>query len=332
MLGLLVRRYIARVCVLLVLSSTAAGHAFAAESSVLEMLERMQTATQDMNYHGTLVYLQDGQVQSMRVVHKADKRGEFERLINLNGVAREIVRKDGVMICYMPDTKAVMVGQQHFSGNFLAQLAGNDFTQLQARYSFSFEGKARVAGQMAQAILIKPLDVYRYGYRLWVDTTNALLLKSDLLNEQGEILEQAMFADISIGEKIPDSMLAPETDSEGFTWFKHSEDSGRKAVVDSRWKIEPLPQGFAVTARFNHPMPNAQGDAEHWVVSDGLASISIYFEKMTENQPIFEGNSPIGATNAFGLLNNGFQITVIGEVPASTVKMLATALLYREGE
>jgi len=294
------------------------------------MLMRMQTAAQNINYQGTLVYLQDGQVQSMRVVHKADQHGEVERLINLSGVAREIVRKNDVVTCYMPDRKAVTVGrQQRFKGNLLSQLAENDFDQLQDYYLFEFEAVDRVAGQAAQRILIKPKDSSRYGYRLWVDEINTLLLKSDLLSEQGRVLEQTMFADIRIGDDIPDAMLAPESRSDNFTWFKHDAVNSEKSLVESRWAIADLPQGFFVTTRFNHQMPNSDRPTEHWVISDGLASVSIYIEQVPEGQSAFEGASAMGATNAFGVLNDAHQITVIGEVPASTVEKLAHALILK---
>lgn len=297
---------------------------------------RMQTAAQNLNYQGTLVYLQDGQVQSMHVVHKADQDGEeVERLINLNGVAREIVRKNDVVTCYMPDHKAVMVGrQQQFKGNLLSQWSENNFDRLQDYYLFEFETAERVAGQNAQRILIKPKDSSRYGYRLWVDKINTILLKSDLLSEQGRVLEQTMFADIRIGDDIPDSMLVPQSSSENFTWFKHDAAGsgpvdGEKSLVESRWAIDGLPQGFAVTTRFHHQMPNSDGPTEHWVISDGLASVSIYIEQVPEGQSAFEGASSMGATNAFGLLNEAHQITVIGEVPASTVEKLAHALVLK---
>lgn len=306
----------------------------ASEPSVLELLGRMQTAVRNLNYQGTLVYLQDGHVQSMRVVHKADKNGEFERLINLNGVAREIVRKNDVVTCYMPDSKAATVGRQQYNGNLLSQLAENDFSRLQDYYLFSFEAIERVAGQVAQRILIKPKDASRYGYRLWVDEANAILLRFDLLDEQGEGLEQTMFADISIGGDIPDAMLVPESHDDNFTWFKHEQAEQDQNVVESRWILANLPQGFTITTQFTHQMPGSDGPTEHWVISDGLASISIYIEQISDGQPAFEGASVMGATNAFGVfkkgvLNGSYQITVIGEVPADTVEKLAHAVTLK---
>jgi len=294
---------------------------------------RMQTASQNINYHGTLVFLQNGQVQSMRVVHKADKTGRFERLINLNGVAREVVRKDDLVICYMPDSKEVMVSRQKIKGNVnvLTQLAGNDFIELQKNYEFTLESMERIAGREAQRVLIQPNDNLRYGYRLWVDNEKSILLKSDLLNEQGESLEQAMFADIAIVDHIPESLLQPTSTGDGFTWYERESDSSKPMILDSDWKIEPLPRGFAVSSRFRHQMLGSSIPSEHWVLSDGLANVSVYFEKLTDDQEAFEGIAPMGVVNAFGIINAEHQITIIGEVPANTVEQLAHSVIFVSG-
>jgi len=293
----------------------------ASDQVALETLQRMQAAAQNINYHGTLIFLQDGQVQSMQVVHKADDKGRFERLINLNGVAREVVRRDDVVVCYMPDSKEVMVSRQKFSGNVLSKLANNDFSQLQENYEFTLEGLERVAGRPARRIHISPKDKLRYGYRLWVGKENAVLLKSDLLNEKGETLEQAMFADIAIVDRIPDPLLTPTSTGEGYTWYER-EPEARKTITNSDWVIDPLPKGFAVVTRFWHQMPGASAPSEHWVLSDGLANVSVYFEKLSDKDEPFVGLSPMGAINAFGGVRDGHQITVIGEVPAQTVELL----------
>jgi len=315
----------------LLLVACVSNVAQATDQSALDLLTRMQTASHNINYHGTLVFLQDGQVQSMRVVHKADETGQFERLINLNGVAREVVRKDDVVVCYMPDSKEVLVSKQKFKGNMLTQLARNDFAQLQKNYQFMLESVERVAGQEAQRILVRPKDNLRYGYRLWVSNKNAILLKFDLLNEKGESLEQVMFADIDVVDHIPENLLHPTSTGEGFTWYKREPDNDSPTLLDSDWNIDPLPKGFSVSSRFRHKMPGSEVPSEHWVLTDGLASISVYFEKLTDGQAPFEGISPMGVVNAFGALNAEHQITVIGEVPARTVEQLARSIVVVSG-
>ena len=47
-------------------------------------------------------------------------------------------------------------------------------------------------------IAIKPRDAWRFGYRLWLDRRNGMLLRSVLLDEQGYPVEQLMFTDFQI--------------------------------------------------------------------------------------------------------------------------------------
>lgn len=324
----------------IILSCCLSGAVLGAAPPVFDSLMRMQSALQTTNYHGTMVYLQGDQIQSMQVIHKVDENGEHERLFNLNGAAREVIRKKDVVTCYMPGSKMVTVGKRHSGGNLLSKLAENDFGNLQNNYYFEFEAEDRVAGLNTQRILIKPKDAFRYGYRLWVGNKNSLLLKSNLLDGSGDVLEQMMFADISIVDNIPAVMLEPVSSGEGFTWFEHESPENNAQMIDSHWQVNSMPDGFSVTARYRHRMPNSQEPAEHWVVSDGLASISIYIEKMpeqqSESQQAFEGVSHMGAVNAFGALvftkregaqqATTHQVTVIGEAPANTVEMIGRSV------
>jgi sigma-E factor negative regulatory protein RseB len=302
------------------------GIAHGAGKPVLDVLMRMQMALQDLNYHGTLVYLQDGQVQSMRIIHKASEDGEYERLINLNGVAREVIRKDDVVTCYMPDKKKVTVDKRQYNRHILSKLVENDFVALQEFYDFKLEGEDRIAGLKAQRVLIQPKDKLRYGYRLWLGTKDALLLKSDLLSVKGKVLEQVMFADIHIVDQIPMDMLTPVSSSKGFSWFRHgSEDKGQHDASEN-WKIKSLPKGFSISTHVRQALPDSDQPTEQWIATDGLASVSIYVEDLIAGNNVFEGVMQKGAMNIFGLSLSGHQVTVVGEVPANTVEMIARSV------
>jgi sigma-E factor negative regulatory protein RseB len=303
------------------------GFAQGASQPVLDVLMRMQTALQNLNYHGTLVYLQDGQVQSMRVIHKASESGEYERLVNLNGVAREVIRKDDVVTCYMPDKKKVTVGKRQYNRHMLSKLAENDFSALREHYDFKLEAEDRIAGLKAQRVLIQPRDKLRYGYRLWLGKKDALLLKSDLLNVNGKVLEQVMFADINIVDKIPMEMLKPASASEGFSWFEHGREDKGHHKTSENWKIKSLPKGFSVSSHVRQSLPDSDQPTEQWIATDGLASVSIYVEKLTDGNDAFEGIMQKGAMNIFGLLLSGHQVTVVGEVPTNTVEMIARSVV-----
>jgi sigma-E factor negative regulatory protein RseB len=62
------------------------------------------------------------------------------------------------------------------------------------------------------------------------------------------------------------------------------------------------------------------------VLSDGLATVSVYVEKSTTVEQALDGESKMGSINAYGRQLSDYQITVMGEVPGDTVKQIAEAV------
>ena len=65
---------------------------------------------------------------------------------------------------------------------------------------------------------------------------------------------------------------------------------------------------------------------QHYVLSDGLAAVSVYIEKSTTEEQALEGQSNMGSINAYGRQVSEYQVTVMGEVPGTTVKQIAEAV------
>ena len=63
---------------------------------------------------------------------------------------------------------------------------------------------------------------------------------------------------------------------------------------------------------------------EHLVYSDGLATVSVFVEKIDPNtKPGMEGLSNMGAVHAYVMRADGHQVTTVGEVPAETITLIA---------
>ena len=75
---------------------------FAAAQDATALLARAATAARLLNYTGTLVYQHAGRVETTRLVHLNDGGSEFEKLVNLEGPAREVIRSKGEVRCYLP--------------------------------------------------------------------------------------------------------------------------------------------------------------------------------------------------------------------------------------
>lgn len=303
--------------------------AWAGQVDPLAYLNKMGEALKNLNYHGTLVYSHDGILESMQLIHKSSKDGEHERLVHLSGSPREVIRNNDVVTSYLPDSQSVVVRQRRFNSHLLAKLTQN-FSDFVGTYNIKAGGIDRVAGKKARLILIQPKDIYRYGYRLLIDEASGLLLKSEL-TENEKVLEQMMFVQIQVMDSIPDPMLQPGVSGDRYTW--HRGGKGAKDgpySADKSWQIKNLPSGFVVSGRYKQQMQNNMRPAEHMVITDGLASVSVYIEHVGEQGKGYSGAYRKGAINIFGSMMKSHQITVVGEVPHQTVKLIAQSLNHLE--
>ena len=302
------------------------GQVFAEDDNARRWLDQMSIALQSLNYDGTFVYLHDGKLETMRIVHQTGEHGEMERLVSLTGSPREVLRDDRAVTCIMADSKSVTVGQRRPRQPF--PVVPEDLDSLSRYYQLQALGEDRMAGHMSRVITITPRDRFRYGYRFWIDTSNYMLLKSDLTDVNGEAIEQVMFTHLKVSNTIPVAALQPSLTGDGYNWTRQGSDSHNPVVRSGSpdWVVRRLPAGFELTDFQRKRMRKDGASVEHMVFSDGLATMSVYVEKLGPDETAFQGLSNMGAMNAFAAVVGDHQITVIGEVPAATVQMVAVSV------
>ncbi len=287
-------------------------------------LEKMTRAVRMLNYEGTFVYLRGDQLEAMQIVHMVDDHGERERLLSLNGAAREVVRDNDRVTCIWPDAGSVFVDKRHPHRAFPVVMP-TELKALDAYYRFICVGHDRMAGKSVHQVTIEPRDVYRYGYHLWLDSESALPLKSDLIDAEGNVLEQVMFTSLHQFDHFMPEKLEPATQGKGFTYIDKQGTQQKPALDQVRWKIEQLPLGFELSMHGWRRLPKGGQDVEHLVFTDGLASFSIYIERLGDNKGL-EGASRMGAVSAYGHAVDEYQFTVVGEVPRDTVERVGQSI------
>ena len=77
------------------------------------------------------------------------------------------------------------------------------------------------------------------------------------------------------------------------------------------------------------PGPGRRMPVEHQVFSDGLASVSVFIEKLGSVEDRLEGTSSMGAMSAYGRVMDDYQVTVVGEVPLATVRGIGESVTRR---
>jgi len=195
---------------------------------VSDLLKKMSSADDRVNYQGVFVLRKSDKLTSMRVEHGRDERGVWESLESLNGEARRVVRINEQVTSIYPERNLVTVSITKNKGSLHPALPEN-LDKLEAYYRITQLDDDRIADHSAVVLDVMPNDKFRYGYRYWLDSTTGVLLKCDLLNERSEVVEQMMFTTLEYLPKAPAAAFA-EINVKGY--------ERRKAVLQY-----PIPPG-----------------------------------------------------------------------------------------
>ena len=313
----------------LLLSGILSSPLYAANNldEVKHWLQRVTEASQQYSYEDVFVYQHDNDIDTVRIIHKVDHAQTQERLISLNGEAREVIRKNEKVTCILPENNSVV--EDKSIPRTTLPILPRSLNRLGHSYEFMMGKDDRIAGRAVTQVIIKPKDKYRYGYRLWIDKELGLLLRTELIDVHGRAIEQLMFTDLIVRNNIPDEMLTPNLKGKKLTWHKQTDEVKPRLGNVNKWKAIDLPDGFTMAHYNIHSLPTSRMPIDHLVYTDGLAWVSVYVEKddATKGDSL-EGVSTMGSVNAFGKYLDGYHITVVGEVPASAVKKIGYSIRY----
>jgi sigma-E factor negative regulatory protein RseB len=303
----------------------------------------MDRALATRNYDGTFFHLSEGRVETMRIVHRVKAGRVTERLQSLDGSGREFVRNNEELTCYLPDQRTVLVEPRQDRGPFLGTLPrfGADVDQF---YLIESLPDSRVLGRAARVIAVNPKDQFRFGYRLWLDEKTAMPLKTQLCDARGQVIEQILFARLTMPESISDADLTPAVRTEGMRWVRQGLPAETASPVLSAYRASELPPGFHLTVSGAQTLGEASVPAAHLVYSDGLATVSVFVEAETpaasspeaapnaQPEPPLQGLARVGSGFAFSTVVQGHQVTAVGEVPAQTVEFIAQSVKSISGD
>jgi sigma-E factor negative regulatory protein RseB len=93
-----------------------------------------------------------------------------------------------------------------------------------------------------------------------------------------------------------------------------------------KWHLTETPTGFLLRKA---PMMQQSQDGtatEHYILSDGLSSVSIFISQQTAD--LKETSTRSGALNVVTYYKNNFAVTLVGAVPKETLKNIFNNLQY----
>ncbi len=289
-------------------------------------LARAAAAARQLNYVGTIIYQHDGHVETSRLVHLNDLGEEFEKIVNLDGPPREVIRSQGEVRCYYPDAKVVRIEPRTFRNAF-PSLSPQQQKTLAEFYEFRKAETGRVAGLDTQAWTFEPKDGMRYGHKFWADPATGLLVRARLINERNEVVEQFAFTDITIGATITRDMVKPTWALAPPDWHIRPPGKGDLDMKETGWTVTRVPPGFSKIIEGTRRLRGAR-EVAHLVYSDGLVAVSVFVEPMARG-PHPTGQSSQGGINVYIRQLDDNMVTVLGEVPALTIRQIANSVTRR---
>nr|WP_315598052.1 MucB/RseB C-terminal domain-containing protein [uncultured Cupriavidus sp.] len=301
-------------------------------------LNKIHRAAQRENYVGTLIYQRGSVMHASRIQHYSDLvNNEYERLETLDGKPREVLRQNDVVHSLIPEAKLVVVEKQEAKDRFPALLATNKSDVLDL-YDMRKLPAERVAGVECEVFALEPHDNARYAVRLWADRNSGLLMRAQTIGEGSKVLEQVAFSQVDIG--VPSDKQRILAAIKGANSWNHYEVTYQPAnIADEGWSINTPLKGFQKIREVRRPLGELRAPAQgskapgvfevlQVVYSDGLTGLSVFIEPVSEQRARREGVASLGATQVVVRRVADYWITVVGEVPAATVKQFASGVEY----
>ncbi|MBC3766883.1 MucB/RseB C-terminal domain-containing protein [Neptunicella marina] len=304
----------------LLICSAASAADLPSEDSAQGWLTKMATALRTKNYDMSFVVLQpQSTVEPYRWRHAIVDGKEMEHLSLLNGPGREMVRIDDKVSVFEPNVPAYSQQSDTINGPLPAILFREPLDLADA-YNFVLVGRSRISGRATQQIRVICKDKTRYGFNLWLDQESGLLLKMDMVDQSGKIIEQVQVASLSVTEKPADIFQKIEEEK-----LPDIVNNSIAALPEHKWQLRWLPQGMNEVRRDTHRLSVTGNVIDYILYSDGLVDISVYIQ---DDYP-GESNKNLyrhGAETYYSFHQGNLEITVVGKIPPQTADRMAQSL------
>ncbi|VEA69590.1 Sigma-E factor regulatory protein rseB precursor [Serratia rubidaea] len=229
----------------------------------------MSSASRSLNYELAYISITKQGIESLRYRHALVEQQALGQLLHMDGPRREVLQRGDGISYFEPGLEPFTLSGDHIV-DALPSIVYADFTRLAKYYDFISVGRTRISDRPCEVIRVVARDGSRYSYIVWMDEETKLPLRVDLLDRNGETLEQYRVISFTVGEEVqnalsgllkaslPPLISLPALDNVKLGW-------------DTAW----LPAGVSEVARNRRKLPNVSVPVETRLYSDGLFSFSV---------------------------------------------------------
>lgn len=291
------------------------------------LMRKMNFAARMLSYTGVYLYQEAQTMETLRLVHLFDSGGEQERRESLDGVPREYIRNNEMVVLNLPNERSTYFDKQK-ANKWFPGIAPDQIADVLANYNFVRLDNERVAGYECQAVWLEPKDGLRHPLKLCIEPGHGLMLKSVRYSpERGEPIEQTAFTQLefTVSDK---KLLKPVYGVRGPADKPAA--GAASATIEVGLEARRLPQGFRLIKEARSRLPGGSKPAAHYLYSDGLAEVSVFIEPASNAALTVPVDlKKRGNISFFARQAGSWRVTAIGPVPLQTVKLFTQAFEER---
>ncbi|MEM6483868.1 MAG: MucB/RseB C-terminal domain-containing protein [Pseudomonadota bacterium] len=280
------------------------------DAKVQGLLQAMSRNSADIDYSGVVTLQRGGDMQIMRYSHSVSAGRATEAISRLTGQDARIVREAHPTARKYPGHELLRA----------EKAASGTLCGLTDHYRFRVSAGDRIAGRDSVRLQVEPMDMYRYGYVLELDNENTLMLRSTTLSVDQREIEQFQFASFDLNPGKEEQAAVEHRAAN-----PHPQESSHLRAGPA-WSVSWMPKGFMAT-------DSAPPDSARKSYTDGFASFSVFMEPLNAAIKPGEGVERQGSTVCYtrGMVFDRVPVllTVLGEIPTNTARMVADSVRMR---
>jgi sigma-E factor negative regulatory protein RseB len=296
-------------------------HIASAQSASGAILQQMSSASRSLDYELAYISISKQGIESLRYRHAVIDDQPLGQLLHMDGPRREVLQRGGGISYFEPGLEPFTLSGDHIV-DALPAIVFADFNYLAKYYDFISVGRTRISDRPCDVLRVVARDGSRYSYVVWMDTETKLPLRVDLLDRDGDTLEQYRVISVVVGDQVKGVMQGLlKANLPPLLSLPAAEN------VTLNWTTGWLPAGVNEVARNRRKLPNVTEPVESRLYSDGLFSFSVNISPSGSNagqQFYRQGRRTIQTET-----RSGNEITVVGELPPSTAKRIADSVSFK---
>ena len=296
------------------------------QHDALAALNQVAYAGKTLDYTGVFVIQKGEYFETCKITHLGSQGQEKEKIERLDGDPIEITRVGPDLLVYMPGKKIVK-SETGVSERSFPSLTQDQISTVGENYDVFVGTVDRIAGRFATHITLLPKDKLRYRHELWIDQKTGLQIKAQMYTERNELVEQIMFTEVVIGNHVSHAMTRSAYEDVAHSWKldRGARSKLHRGATVKSWLVNKPPPGFKQVMQLRRKIGDQQSRV-HLVFSDGFAAISIFIDTRSNNG-FRAGLAKEGSLNVYRRVLDDQFVTVLGDVPANTVKRIGDSLV-----